>query len=280
MPYFTGNELGQAIELFVIARTDRSQYWTSADDAITVDGVVYNPATIRRSRVATAFSAERVECSLESDIDTVFAFLLEDSPGMDIRLTVSKYIVASAVSITIFSGYMESFQLSGRKASVEFRSDGFKLDTLVPRTLIQAACNNLLYDTHCGVDRGMYRITCKVSAYSAASRTLTLQDKAPDSFGRYLSDLAADYPAFGTLYYNHHYRLVTASAASGDNRNVKIIDAFPENTIRVGSIVYLDPGCDRYPNTCRDRFDNLSRFLGFPYAPLTGEASSDLRIVL
>ena len=86
--------------------------------------------------------------------------------------------------------------------------------------------------------------------------------------GLTLSAIAFDAPADG--YFTWGY-----VDASGEKRpitghsgaNIYLRYAFPG--IETGDTVTAYPGCDKKLATCRDKFNNKSRFGGFPWIPST-----------
>lgn len=51
-----------------------------------------------------------------------------------------------------------------------------------------------------------------------------------------------------------------------DGRVVELWQAI-RATVRVGDRVRIEAGCDKRHQTCRDRFDNIVNFRGFPHIP-------------
>ncbi|HWB50169.1 MAG TPA: DUF2163 domain-containing protein [Stellaceae bacterium] len=126
----------------------------------------------------------------------------------------------------------------------------------MPRRLYQAACTHVFGDAMCAFNRA-------ASAASVAAQPGSNQAVIVTSLS----------PTPPTLY-DQGTIIATSGANAGQSRtiaqlsggNVRLLKAWLE-PVAVGDGFDLLPGCDHTLETCRNTFDNLSHFGGFPYIP-------------
>lgn len=136
------------------------------------------------------------------------------------------------------------------------------LDEVYPPFVYQAQCLNRLFDGTCGLDASSYRETGTVGATIADNRT---------SF----TSSVTKAPAF-----DDHFRLGRLRFTSGDNSGkAQVIKGYDAATgtfsfarpwpaaIDTSDAFEVWPGCDKTLEMCEQKFDNRSRFRGFPFIP-------------
>ena len=151
----------------------------------------------------------------------------------------------------------------GRLAFVaEVRSLAHVLNQTVGRTF-QHACDAELGDARCGVDveDPAYKGTGSVTAL-AGDRTFTASG---------LGSFAAGSFTLGRLTWTDGANAartaeVASHTISGGERHIALLEA-PVRPIEPGDDFDVRAGCDKRPETCRDRFANVLNFRGFPHIP-------------
>ncbi|MCW2317594.1 putative phage protein (TIGR02218 family) [Rhodoblastus acidophilus] len=168
-------------------------------------------------------------------------------------------------SVILFKGRVAQIDWIGRSsAQLTVASDLVLLDVDMPRNVYQADCQHVLFDAQCGLASGTYSSVGAVESGSTANAIVWSAATAAHQQG--------------TIAF-------TSGANTGANMTIK--------TARDGLLVLSYPlpyppaagdsfvatyGCDRTMATCQARFNNLSRFRGFPFVPppqiMTGPLSS------
>lgn len=276
MGIHTDTELGVVVELYKITRPDQTKYFTSGDADLVYGGSTYRRASIKRSSIDSVFAAERQQLTIDASLDDVFSFLQGEDPSSLAEITVTRYNADSGDTQHIFAGYMTTYSLRARMVSVVFQSTGFRLDEEIPKIRLATTCSLALYGPHCGLAKNDWRVTCKATAvdYSEGSYVITAVAWGPNNFGEKLTDVADDDWAYSVIEFNAQNRLVSSVTSDGDSRLLNLIVPFADGTLKVGSIFYLYPGCNRIKETCKNRFNNYDNFVGFPtiFTDKEGEA--------
>lgn len=155
----------------------------------------------------------------------------------------------------LFKGRVASIDKLGRTtAEITVSSDLVLLDIDMPRNLYQTNCGHVLYDQGCGVSRAAFTTTGTVmpgSVNNFVKWTGANQSYVQGSI-RFTSGLNAGSEA--TIKY------------AGDNDGVVLV--YPlENVPQAGDGFTICQGCDHTMATCKNKFNNLGRFRGFPFVP-------------
>lgn len=270
MGIFSDTEIGITADLYKFNLLDQQRCFTSADSDVVYDGLQYNHTTIRRGAVVNAFSAARTQLTIDAGMEDAFDFLANDLPNANLRLTFYRYNLSTAQAQLIFVGDMDTYTISERRVSVTFRSDGCRLDQLVPRVRLQPLCNHALYGTYCGISKNVHVVSARV--IYAVGDQIQIENKNANQLGKKLCDYLPEHYTFGVMRYNTYYRVISGCyegwAPDEDTTRLCIMmENFPPDLLKAGDIVFLYPGCKRDRVTCLDRFDNTDNFLGFPFIP-------------
>lgn len=168
-------------------------------------------------------------------------------------------------SVILFKGRVAQIDAIGRvSAQVTVASDMVLLDIDMPRNVYQADCQHVLYDAQCGLAAGTYSTAGTVGAGSTQIAIMW-------------SASAPEYQQ-GTIAFtsgvNTGANLTIKSAGEG-----RLVLSYPlPYPPATGDAFVATYGCDRTMGTCKDRFNNLCKFRGFPYVPppqiVTGPLSS------
>ena len=120
------------------------------------------------------------------------------------------------------------------------------------RARYQRMCRHALYSEQCGVDKTTYAVAGTVSAINAAKTVLTVA--AADALADgWLTGGMVETPTGGFLF-------VTAHSGSS-------ITLANPCALAVSDAVTLYPGCARNRETCKNKFNNILNFGGWPWIP-------------
>lgn len=153
-----------------------------------------------------------------------------------------------------FTGGVSDIIASRTEIKMTVKSDMDLLNVLLPRILFQPGCAHALYDSDCGIVRASVVVNTTVATATTTSVNCSLSQAAG--------------------YFDMGYLQFTSGALAGLKRTVKAW--IPGNALLLnplpaapspGDGFAIYPGCDKMLQTCKNKFNNLSHFRGFPYIP-------------
>lgn len=256
------NDLEEAVkqkpaELFHIWRDGgEHKYYTSGDVAMIypkIAGDTYFPATITRSLVTYDAQLEITKC-------TITVAYVEDPVLEFIGINPIEILWISIMRVhreqdpieadVIFLGQIKSVSFKGIESIADCVGFEYFLNMPVPLPRYQINCNWKLFDSHCKQP--------KVPIPATIGLDVTGTKLTSATFGGY----EAGYFIYGTVEFGDEIRTIVDQA--GDTLTM----AYRMRDLIDGSLVDAYPGCDGRIETCRDKFDNILRFLGFPFTPV------------
>jgi uncharacterized phage protein (TIGR02218 family) len=231
--------------------------YTSYYQEQTIGGVLYEAEAIERSgdlSIDSEMSAR--ECGIAIPADNALAVILSSiKEARTVQVTIEKRFSDDLLeSSTVFVGKMMNVAFDAGVCKMNFTSVYSKLDATIPRVVLQSVCNNRLFDGVCALDADTWKTTAVVTV-SNGGKTLSSA-----TFGA----LGDDYFKAGRAYFptTGEYRFITSHTGN----DITLHYAF--DTLASGGTVHAWPGCDKKPETCDDKFSNLTNFVGMPYVPL------------
>jgi uncharacterized phage protein (TIGR02218 family) len=156
----------------------------------------------------------------------------------------------------IFVGQIKNVSFKGATANIECVGFEHFLKMPVPTLRYQLTCNWKLFDSHCKIAPEDY----KVSAVVTLDATETKLTSA--TFGGYDDG----YFTGGFVEFGDDSRTIVAHEGN------TITIAYRMKSLTDNDSVDAWPGCDGRAETCRDKFDNINNFLGFPFIPVDNPA--------
>lgn len=243
-------EIPTFAELFEFRSNQEVLYLTSYPKDITINAVIYTSCAIMReeftktkeSRIETVISIATVE-------DISLRFLLEDITS--IKVIIKRYFIELDVIKSIFAGYVESIGVQNRVVSlkvVDILSFG---SSVIPKIVYSALCNNTLYDSVCGVQKGNYKVEAVVQE----------QERGTILYSSTFESYPDDWFTYGFVIYKNAQRMITKHIGG------YLYLHAPFSTSVNNQTVAVYPGCDKSPQTCKNKFNNFNNFVGFPYIP-------------
>lgn len=244
--------------------------YTSADAAVTVNGIIYGlgPAIRRgKTKLSVGISVDTLDVQMAADatvtINGVALLPLIANGGFDgARLALDRVFApapgsAWVGSLGLFQGRVSDIHSSRYEASLTIASDSELLNVMVPRNVYQPGCGNTLFDAACG----------KSKTSSAVSTTATTgTDTTRTVFGTALTQ--------PTAWFALGWAVGVTGANAGIGRTIKAFTAGSVTSVQPwpqavasGDTFTLYPGCDKTQDTCGAKFFNLFNFRGHPYVP-------------
>ena len=173
-------------------------------------------------------------------------------------------ILAVTGTILRFDGIASEVSVTSTELEINAKSKMILMDSPVPKNIFKPGCSWELYGDGCDVDKSVHRFATTVGPGS--TRTIIHATTTPPT------------PPSGVVKVNYyalgHIRVRTGNMAGivraiKSDRDGVFILAHPLPFEPEVSVTQVDiyPGCDKTAFTCHKKFENFSRFRGFPLVP-------------
>ena len=159
-------------------------------------------------------------------------------------------------AVNIFSGRVSDVSGSRSSVKVDVKSDIELLNVSSPRNIYQAGCMRTLYDDGCKVNREKFTVNGRVTENSQTGTVLKHNLTQPDG------------------WFSQGVIKFTSGRNAGLSRTVKVHSGntfefalrlpFPP---QAGDVFKVYPGCNKRQDTCKNKFNNIVHFRGFPFIP-------------
>jgi uncharacterized phage protein (TIGR02218 family) len=236
--------------------------YTSADSDIIYDGATWTAIPIGRGdrvRDTSEDTKNLLEVTVAQD-NPVARLFLGRPPKGPVRFKLYRGETVETIAL-ILTATVNSAQWSGSEATLECQSPMLAASRNGLRHRYQAQCRHALYSRGCGVDADDYDVYFTFIQLVLAESRVKVAASAP---------LTDGYAVGGVLEINGERRLILDHASGiEDGDDVVFFDiARPFSVgIEPGDAVKAFAGCDHDVVTCREKFDNLANFGGFPVIP-------------
>ena len=244
IPYF--------IELYDIITETGTIYLTPYIREVMYDNKKYIPCVMERSE----FEKEQqdkitVTISFATKENISLSFLSFNVPR--IRVILRRFFIEANVAKVIFVGEGDSVGVNNRVITLKLEDILSMRKTRIPPIVYSSYCNNTLFDSRCGLFSEAWRLTVQVIELEGGK---ILKADATKNY-------AQDFFTYGYVKSGENYRLITKH----DNVNGYIYLHAPFDSSVDGKSVLIYAGCDKTPDTCKNKFNNFNNFLGFCYIP-------------
>lgn len=246
----------QPIECLTFAQGNDAWYHTTHDVDVTRVGITYRAALIER---------DSFNQSEEGDQSSVVIRLDLNLPLSQHLITVGLRPTRGPMMFRLILTHLDDTQIYvpfvGRCTFLNKLSTHLELTIESERSLFKQRilhvtggnqCNHILYGVNCAVNKDLFATAITVTAVSG--RTVTLSSGMTVADGQ----LDGGYLEVGQdqFFIEHNTGLVLTTMSN-----------VPDDIVGLSGIVY--DGCDHSYVTCRDKFNNVRRFGGFPLFPIT-----------
>jgi uncharacterized phage protein (TIGR02218 family) len=247
---------GKPVELYTFARGNSVWRYTSAGRDVTVSGVVFLAAKIQRSELQRKDESGASTCTVQLGRKMAIVAALRDGSTGLMKCTLHKYHPDTSTNPVIqIQGDITNLSIDGSMASFDITSSEAMLDQPIPRILLTPQCAWRTYGADCGVNAEDFKFDTTVTAFGKGFAVVDA----------WFADADID-----TKYYNNGILKIGNNFVYIQQQNAgNLLTIFPDlpKSAVVGDAVTLYAGDDKTFETCRDKFLNNMRFLGFPYLP-------------
>jgi hypothetical protein len=275
-------QLGSPIELYHFQAHDKHWRYTSADqDVMIMDGEIalsgeddiFTAVPIARAGIEQTSDISKSDLSLTVPRDNALAnaYILNAPEGVTSLTIYRGHLVSdelySQISgeitgeiipaemqttsfIAVWKGRVISVSFSRDEASINCESVFTSLKRYGLLAKYQYLCRVPLYGPECGVDMNAYGLSGQ--ATNVSGLTLDVAGASGQADGWYVG---------GFLKYGTYtYRQILGHSGNTIQIDKRIADLSGE--------VVIYPGCNHALQTCREKFNNLLNYRGFPFIPL------------
>ncbi len=241
-------------ELYRFVRGSQCWLYTSADEDTLYQGETYLARTISRS------DFDRDDESASSDvtvrIDRALAVVpqfLDASSAAPVLLVIFRIHRPDAEAIKLFSGRIANATIEQEEIVVIAHTPLGKDEKQLPRELMLRTCPHELYGEQCRVNPDAFKVATTISSVSGEPNEYDITSRGGHPQGFFTAG-------------------VIVKTSTGQ-RSFIVLDFLGLTLIRkmpglaVSDAVEVFAGCDRKVETCRDKFNNVPQFGGFPRLP-------------
>lgn len=239
-------------------------FFTSANETITFGGSDYVPLELKRSSTQIN-PRERRATKIKVDgpaVSRPFADFIGIQPALRLELIISRVQLEEKVDVPgspqppalpttafiLFEGYVTSIVFKEQTCTMELNpfSDQFLRE--IPKFKYHSPCNHVLYDAQCGVLQNLFTQSGVVTAVNGNTITVSGFSGTAFTAGFVQNQAGSD------------FRMIIEQA--GDVLTLLL----PFREI-LNETVDVFQGCDHTVVTCRDKFNAVPAFGGFPLVP-------------
>lgn len=240
-------------ELYEFTLSNVSWHYTSYNQSVEFGGNTYEPAPISRKEFTREKELKVTRVNISAPLNDVAVLYLASVPVDLVSVNIYRAFLSDTDTLfqKIFGGVIKSVSIQDSVAQALCENINTLERNKLPRVCYQSFCNHDLFDDGCGLNEEDFleEATVAVSGSTLISSTFDLQDDGYYNGGKVRFGFEAP-------------RLITNHV--GDTITLQIPFSA---ALQSGGTVEVLPGCSKAPATCRDKFDNIENFLGFPYIP-------------
>ncbi len=245
----------QPVELYHIQHVDSNWYYTSGDVSVDFDSKIWEPAIIQRGTVSYDANLEGTKVAIKlSKSNPAVAIYLMQTPLSLASITIYKLFREQDPfeSSMLFTGVIVGVSLKGISVQADCMGMDYIINHHALKQRYQPECNHTVFSTECGLVEAAWELTTTVTVDSTGSE-LTSNNFAAQADGWW---------TLGIAQYGDEQRLIVSHVAD------KIVVMTPFQDLITGETVVVLPGCAGDIDTCKDKFNNLTHFFGFPFIPI------------
>jgi len=229
--------------------------YTTARSSQTFLGNTYTPASIKRGGFSQDNEFGSVQVNITAAMNSLYQMYIANQPSEPVNIKIYRAISSDLNDyVILFNGQVKNVSIEGQQVNVTAVSRSIHLEKKLPRYVYQSYCNHDVFDSGCGLNGLIWRVSGLITDVTNA--TLTASEWTAYDNNYFKGGMA--YTTDGDA------RLITSSTKATGVLELQIpFDA----RVAVGETVYAYPGCDGSPATCKNKFNNLLKYLGMPYIP-------------
>ena len=244
-------------ELYLFTAGNRITRLTSFYTDVTFNGNTYTAAPIERGGLSYDSDFGSTSVQIKMLLNTDFNRLLATQPIEPTNIKIYRVLSSDTSEyVLLFNGQVKNVTINGQTVQGVCESRSIYLKKRIPKYVYQADCNHDIFDSKCALLESAWKVTGTVTHITGNTIRATEWSN--------VSGYADGYFVGGRLVFDDvDMRLITEHV--DDMLTIQV--PFTTSDVYVGISVDAYPGCDGTPETCRDKFNNLTKFFGMPYIP-------------
>ncbi len=251
-----------------IARQDGRIFgFTDHDVDLEFDGVLFEAGSGLDAAALQSSTGLSVDnCQAQGALSAEMITEDDIREGKFDRASVSNWLVdwrRPDLRVLLFSGTLGEIRRSDGRFEAELRGPTEALNAPVGRSILRT-CDRVLGDAKC-------RFDLKTDGYSFEAQIIEATDRSRIVCSG-ISEIAANWFAHGSITVLTGVNSGALRSIRGDrirsdgSREIEFWRALPQ-LLQAGDRIRLTAGCDKLPETCRQKFSNFLNFRGFPHIP-------------
>lgn len=257
-------ESNQPIELYEFTQSGSTTRYTSAEGNILFNGFTWLSRTLSRSGFGKMTEAEQTELKLKlPTTDAIASVFVGIQPASRLDLVVTRiHETASPVTAMLqFRGFATAAAFNDEECTLSFKPFNELFQREMPRQTYQGLCNHVHYDTRCKIVESASPNQFIGSVVSQTNNGEVINIAGVGAVADNKSPLQAFKGGFVRLQDFTDYRMIL----NQDGDNLTLLLPFRNSVL--GTTVVVQRGCDRSLATCRDKYNNVVNYGGFPHVP-------------
>lgn len=266
MSSFTEKELSvdnaDPSELYLFKYNNQEYGFTSADNSIVANGVVYTATHIYRgdSLVLNDSGSSVETCNITVSRTNPVALLYQGAPPelSTVSVTVYRRYDNDTEMITILYGTISQVSFKGSEAELLITIESI-LSRNIPNGKLSYYCQNCIYDNKCKLDANNF------VAYAYVPGGLLHVDNTLTTIHNI--QFTGSLESYPDHYFDGGYAVIGTSKRSIVSHVGTMLQiSYPINlSDRTVTTFKVYPGCSSIFSICGDRFHNTDHFSGVPY---------------
>jgi uncharacterized phage protein (TIGR02218 family) len=247
------------VEIYHIWSGSTHYYNTSSDAEVDYDSQIWLSASLQRETIefSNDLSASEVNVTFDKANPAISKYVAQ-APVTLAWIKIMKLFRDQSPIETqlVFLGQILAVSVKGPQAQATCKGIEYLLQNPALKDWYQPECNHTVFSAGCGLDANTYKISPTITL-DATETILTAAAFGAEADG---------YWTMGKVTFGDDVRYITAHSGNSITLMNKFADLETSDTVEV------TPGCDGSVDTCKDKYDNLINFLGFPFVPIDNPA--------
>ena len=243
---------GAPIELYLFVRGTQEWYFSSCANSVTYLTKEFEPTSIRRDRVKQDTDPFKNDLRVTFPRENEFANeFLNYAPEQVTTLTIYRGHAGDSEFISYWKGRIIGAEISGNEITINCESVFTSIRRPGLRAVFEYTCRHSLYGVNCRASASSYEISGNVSSISSDGLTIEIPE----------SSSTDGYYTGGIFSFGSTSRFIIS------HTGINIVLSRPINGLIIGDACKIYPGCNHARDTCKNKFNNLDNYGGFPWIP-------------
>lgn len=254
---------GRPINLYFFKTgSEANEYLAFSDGerAVTIAGITYTPAPIKRGRISSSGSLDRSQLSVSvTKNNPLFELYRVYPPSYAATLIVRQghYDDTDSQFLSIWSGRIVDFEAVGNEVTFQCEPAGTSVRSPGLRRNFQRGCMHALYGSQCRATPAP--VTTEAVSVAAGAVTLPPLWNGAVGAAKYIGGTAQWTPANSPRY----LRNILNVSSDG----LTLFLAGTTQALLTGGTVIVTPGCNHHMTDCEELHDNILNYGGSDWIP-------------